>query len=71
MIAVDNEIEKRGWRNQVQLLLQIHDELIFEIKESTLSEVKPIIRKIMEGVVADKTVSFPVHATSGPSWGDL
>ncbi|OFZ53001.1 MAG: hypothetical protein A3D92_17865 [Bacteroidetes bacterium RIFCSPHIGHO2_02_FULL_44_7] len=78
MIEVDKEIEKRKWREDAHLLLQIHDELLFEIKKEKVEKVIPEIKKIMESVVypeqdrgVQESIPFPVKSSSGISWGDI
>ena len=78
MIEVDKYLESEKLKNDVYLLLQIHDELIYEIRESVAEKVAPEIARIMESVVypersrrMDKLVPFPVKYSVGPSWSDL
>lgn len=52
---VDNE-------EDCQLLLQIHDELAFQIKDSVAAEVVPEIKRIMEAIPQDFGVKFKVEA---------
>lgn len=70
MIQVDHDLKEAGLADKVFLLLQIHDELIFEIKSGMAGEVLPIIKKAMEGVVK---LSIPIEVSSalGPCWGEL
>jgi DNA polymerase-1 len=53
------------------MLLQVHDELLFEVAEDAVEAVVPVIRAVMEGA-ADPAVrlSVPltVEAGSGPTW---
>jgi hypothetical protein len=49
---------------------QVHDELLFEVKEGSLRQVASMIRRVMEGVVRLR-VPLPVKLQSGPSWGQL
>ena len=55
----------------VQPLLQIHDELIFQIKEEMFETVKPMILETM-GVSQERfVVPISAKASPGPSWGEL
>ena len=65
MIAVDQWI---GLDNEnVKMVMQVHDELVFEVDESHLNEVKNEICQIMQGV-AELSVSLVVDAGSGENW---
>ncbi len=50
MIEVSRMIEEKRWSKKVYLLLSIHDELLFEIKEDILNEAAPVIRDLMEKI---------------------
>ncbi len=49
------------------MVLQIHDELIFEVKESEALETAAQILKVMEGV-GEFRVPLKVNVTQGPNW---
>jgi DNA polymerase-1 len=56
------------------LLLQVHDELLFEIKNEYVEECVPVIRKLMEDVFPkDKTRGVPVlvEGKIGSNWGEM
>jgi DNA polymerase I len=58
----------------VRMILQVHDELVFEIKEEALAVEIPQLVKIMEGVLKEKNdhaVPIVVDVASGPNWADL
>lgn len=58
----------------VRLLLQIHDELIYEIKESRVKEVSEKIKSVMENIMdAKMTKGVPIiaNASSGDDWGEM
>jgi DNA polymerase-1 len=57
-------------KNDITLLLQVHDELIFEIEETKLQEYAPVIEKIMENCVDFNLVNLKVNASSGKNWAD-
>ncbi len=66
---VENKLEK-----DVYLLLQVHDELIFEIKKDKQDEVIPKIKEIMESILDDKeTRGIPLIAdvVAGNNWGEM
>ena len=55
------------------LLLQVHDELVYEIKEEMRDELGKKIKNIMEGVLDNyDTNGVPIiaEAKAGPTWGD-
>lgn len=65
------KIAEQGILNDdCRMILQIHDELLFEIKESKIKEVVPQIKKIMENIVKLK-VPLKVDIKVGENWLDL
>ncbi|GFN83271.1 DNA polymerase theta-like [Plakobranchus ocellatus] len=52
------------------LVLQLHDELVYETHLDILPEVASLVKAAMEGAVK-MTVSLPVKIKVGPSWGEL
>ena len=74
MKRIDYFLVKNGFSDSVFLILQIHDELIYEIKEEVKSVVAPKIVEIMEGVLTrEQTEGVPILADSsfGKNWGEL
>ncbi len=55
---------------KLKMLLQVHDELVFEAAESIVKEVTPWIIKTMETVVELK-VPVDVKVKIGKNWGEL
>jgi DNA polymerase-1 len=59
------------------LLLQVHDELIFEVPISKTDQFIPIIKKIMEDIIPVKAlggreaVPLVVGSKTGDNWGEL
>jgi DNA polymerase-1 len=53
-----------------KMILQIHDELIFECPQNELNDTLRIVTTIMENVV-QLSVPILTEARSGPSWGNL
>lgn len=50
--------------------LQVHDELLFEVKSDVLQEACMLIKGCMESAVK-LSIPFPVKLKVGPSWGEL
>ncbi len=69
MIKVNKKIKKEFANNQIEMLLQIHDELIFEIKKDLAEHAKKIIVNEMERVYKFK-VPLKVDASTGKNWGE-
>ncbi len=69
MIKIDNLISKEYNYTDVRLLLQIHDELIFEIKNEIIEEVVPKIKNIMQTVVPLE-VPLVVDVTVMTRWAE-
>jgi len=56
------------------LLLQVHDELVFEIPGNKLQGYAPVIKEIMEGVVPEAKlhgVPIVVEGKVGKNWGQM
>jgi DNA polymerase-1 len=66
MIVIDKELKK----SEAKLLLQIHDELIFECDESSAEQIAAGCKKMMEQVI---TLSVPLVADArvGHSWAEI
>jgi len=70
MIKADKDLRKAKLDDKVFLLLQIHDELIFEVKKGSETEAGKIIKEAMEEAV-EFPVPISVSFKQGESWGDL
>jgi len=62
--------KKYSKNDKINLLLQIHDELIFEIEENEVEKITKDLEKIMEGIIALK-VPLTVSSCIGNSWQEL
>ncbi|KMK74565.1 DNA polymerase I [Alkalihalobacillus pseudalcaliphilus] len=67
MVNMGEEIEKNGWKTR--MLLQVHDELIFEVPEDEVETFKEVISKVMENAI-QLNVPLKVDAEVGDSWYD-
>ncbi|MHB8710311.1 MAG: DNA polymerase [Minisyncoccota bacterium] len=74
MVRVDEMLEKERASEDAHLLLQVHDELVYEIATSRAVELSARIKKIMESVLpSEETRGVPIIAIvkSGPDWGAM
>jgi len=67
MIAIDDQLDREGLLGF--MVLQIHDELIFEIPDHEILTFETLVRKNMEGVLKFK-VPIIVNMTLGKNWGE-
>ena len=65
MIRIDDALRDRGMRSR--MVLQIHDELVFEVPEDEIKPLGILVREIMENVL---TLSVPltVECNYGKDW---
>src|SRR3989344_1087485 len=74
MIEIDKFLESKNLKNDVNLLLQVHDELVYEVKESIVDSVVPEIKKIMENIIDPKKIEGIVcvaNASVGDNWVEM
>ncbi|MFN1532543.1 DNA polymerase I [Vibrio jasicida] len=66
MLLVDEWIQQEG-NGRVKLLMQVHDELVFEVEESSLSEIENKVQNLMESA-AELKVPLVAEAGHGDNW---
>ncbi|MBS9818425.1 DNA polymerase I [Vibrio alginolyticus] len=66
MLLVDQWIQEEG-NGRVKLLMQVHDELVFEVEESSLSEIESKVQKLMESA-AELKVPLVAEEGHGDNW---
>ncbi|MEZ8158990.1 DNA polymerase I [Vibrio splendidus] len=66
MLLVDEWIQAEG-DGRVKLLMQVHDELVFEVQESALAEIESKVQELMESA-ADLEVPLVAEAGHGDNW---
>ena len=65
MIAIDKEIKSRGLRSR--MILQVHDELIFNVKPDELPTLQTIVAERMRGAYSGR-VPLEVSAGVATNW---
>jgi len=68
MNRIDAELEERGMK--AKMLLQVHDELIFEGPAAELDDLREMVLRIMPASL-DLAVPLKVDVKVGKNWGDL
>lgn len=74
MVQVDEMLQKAKAGEDAYLLLQVHDELVYEIRDARVHEFGARIKGIMESVLrVEETRGVPIIATmkSGLDWGTM
>lgn len=67
MIKIHNELEKRNAKTK--MILQVHDELVFDVHKSEIEEMKDLIKYLMETAYPLK-VPVVVDVGIGDNWLD-
>jgi DNA polymerase-1 len=83
MLHVDQAIKDAGLSDKVFMIMQIHDELVFEVKEEVLEQAEKLIKDTMENVLIKKwenrtdsfrdgqgVVPIDVSISHGKTWGE-
>ena len=68
MLKIWQEIKEKGL--PAKLILQVHDELLLEVKEEMAEDLAQRVKEIMEGVVSLK-VPLKVNVGLGRNWGEI
>jgi len=72
-----DDLKKEGLLEGVHLVLQIHDELVYEIEESVLEKADKIIKSAMENVLERSFLHYKtdipleVHSGYGNNFGEV
>ncbi len=67
MVKIDRELETRNLKTM--MILQVHDELVFEVPPEELEDVRDLVQKEMESVV-DLKAPLRVDIKSARNWAE-
>ncbi len=73
----EEDLAKAGLLNSAHLILQIHDELVYEVKEEVLEKAERVIKDAMEGVLERSYLHYKtdipleVHSGFGNNFGEV
>jgi len=68
MIAIDRRLAEEKF--ETKMILQVHDELLFEVPRGEMEKIRALVRHEMEDVHA-LDVPLVVDVKSGPNWRDI
>jgi DNA polymerase-1 len=68
MIAIARQLAEQKFKSK--MILQVHDELLFEAPHDELDRLRPLVRKAMEHV-HELAVPLVVDLKAGPNWRDM
>jgi DNA polymerase I len=68
MIHIDRRLEAESF--EAKMILQVHDELLFEAPKGEKEALEKLVREEMEGVY-ELSVPIVVEIGAGPNWRDL
>jgi DNA polymerase-1 len=74
MVKIDEYLEESKMGEHAKLILQVHDELIYEMEEGVVEKISKEIRIIMESVLPlSKTlgIKFDANSSVAPNWAEL
>jgi len=68
MINLDRDIARRQLKSK--MLLQVHDELIFEVPQAEEKEMRKLVPELMSTAI-ELSVPLKVDVKAGPNWGEM
>ena len=71
MVRMDEALEQK--KLSAQMLLQVHDELIFEVPEKEVAKTLPVVQKVMEEAplpAVSLSVPLQVDARAADNWDE-
>jgi DNA polymerase-1 len=74
MVKIVQFLKEQNAHDGAHMLLQVHDELVFEIEEDRVDALAPKIKEIMEGLVREEErLGIPIIAEGkvGRNWGEM
>ena len=74
MVRVDEYLRRERLTSDVGLILQVHDELVYEVKESLAKTLARKLKEILESVLTKEEahgVPIVAEAKTGKNWGEM
>ena len=74
MVEIDTMLKKKNEQDDAHLTLQVHDELVYEVRTERARDLTSRIKHIMESALPEKdrgNVPIVVESKEGSHWGDM
>ncbi len=74
MVEIGSWLQKEQLEEDIYPLLQVHDELVFEMKDDAVKKYALKIKEIMESVVSEEErdgIPYKAEGKRGPNWGAM
>jgi DNA polymerase-1 len=74
MVRIDEFLKREQLERDAYLVLQVHDELVYEVRTEKLEVIGMEAKRIMESVLTiEETKGVPIiaDASCGPNWGEM
>jgi len=79
IVKVNNVLKEKNLLDKAFLLIQVHDELIYEVGKENVEEITSLIKKTMEDVLRtkdfdyqlDSLIPLEVTVSTGKNWGEM
>jgi len=68
MVQLQRELDRRGL--EARMILQVHDELLFELPQAEVEELQKLVLRIMPEAL-ELSVPLKVDVKMGRSWGEM
>ncbi len=73
----DRALKEENLAGKAKLILQVHDELVYEVDDGAVREVSVLVENVMKNVLPQeflkgrRPVPLEVHVSAGSNWGEL
>ncbi|HWB33748.1 MAG TPA: DNA polymerase [Candidatus Paceibacterota bacterium] len=74
MVRIVDYLKAQNFHDGAHMLLQVHDELVFEVADDKVAALAPKIKEIMENVVPEserRGIPFLAEGKVGKNWGQM
>jgi DNA polymerase I-like protein with 3'-5' exonuclease and polymerase domains len=71
LVRVNQKIKELGLRDDIKILYNVHDEVVFEVREGRVLELEPVLVQVMElDIQSWRPVKITVNSEVGNNWGE-